>query len=227
MLQHFSDVWYLINWKMKVTSKEFKAEDPKKFNVSSVFKHFANLCSGCVTKNQVRARMKTICAPSIIWQGDRIKCMKSVNTLACKLCMQERIEITKRFKQNRTTMINDKADLFSSCTCKGHFHTFMTRGKKDTEDELCFEKSPTISQLEKEMSQLFLPDTVTKPPIYLPAEERVLSKKYHERHIFRENKPPLIDTNVPGLPFREPREKPGVMNYDIYKTYRDRNKISS
>ena len=84
-------------------------------------------------------------------------------------------------------MINDKADLFSSCTCKGHFHTFMTRGKKDTEDELCFEKSPTVSLLEKKMEQLFLPDTVTKPPVYLPEEERHRIEKYHERHIFREN----------------------------------------
>ena len=33
----------------------------------------------------------------------------------------------------------------------------MTRGKKDTEDKLCFEKSPSISQVEKEMEQLFLP----------------------------------------------------------------------
>ena len=124
-------------------------------------------------------------------------------------------------------MINDKADLFSSCTCKGPFHTSTTRGKKDTEDELCFEKSPTVSRLEKEMEQLFLPDIVTKPPVYLPEEEHHRSEMYHERHIFRENKPPLIDTNVPGLPFRELREKPGVMVLDIYKTYRDRNKISS
>ena len=124
-------------------------------------------------------------------------------------------------------MINDKADLFSLCTCTGKFHTFMTCGKKDTEDKLCFEKSPSVGRLEKEMEQLFLPDVVIKLPVYLPEEECIQGKKYHEHHIFSENKPPLIDTNVPGLPFREPRDKPGVMGYDIYKTYRDRNKISS
>ena len=79
----------------------------------------------------------------------------------------------------------------------------------------------------KRTGTIFLPDVVTKPPVYLPEEERIRSEKYHERHIFRENKPPLFDTNVIGLPFREPREEPGVMDYDIFKTYRDRNKIDS
>ena len=150
----FSRCMVLIKSGLKVASKEVKAEDPRKFNVSSVSRHLANLCSGYTTSNQVQAKMKTITTPSIIWLGNIIKCMKSVNTLQCKFCMQARVEISKRFKLDKTNMINDKADLFSSCTCEGHFDTFMTCGKKYTEDKLCFEKSISVSQLKKEIGTI-------------------------------------------------------------------------
>ena len=69
---------------MKVASAEVKVEDRKRFNVSSFSRHFANLCRGCITSNQVTQKMKASTTPCIIWQGDTIKCMKSVNTLQCK-----------------------------------------------------------------------------------------------------------------------------------------------
>ena len=49
--------------------------------------------------------------------------------------------------------------------------------------------------------------------------------KDYQQHIFRENKPPLVVTNTPGEPFREPREKHGVMDMDIFNQYRFRNAV--
>ena len=39
-------------------------------------KHFLKFCQDCYTSNAVRARLKEIVEPMIIWQGDRIRCMK-------------------------------------------------------------------------------------------------------------------------------------------------------
>ena len=36
----------------------------------------------------------------ILWQGDPIKCMKSFGKKTCSLCMQERLEILKRSKED-------------------------------------------------------------------------------------------------------------------------------
>ena len=59
----------------------------------SFSKHFAEQCRECNNYNEVRAKMKLIMTPSILWQGDRILCMKSARTMQCKICMVERITI--------------------------------------------------------------------------------------------------------------------------------------
>jgi hypothetical protein len=52
--------------------------------------------------NEARAIIKSLLDPTILWQGDRIKCMKSATTLKCTLlCMQERKELMKRFYFDR------------------------------------------------------------------------------------------------------------------------------
>jgi len=63
-------------------------------------KHFANLCRECNNSNEVRAKMKTLMIPTILWQGNRIQCMKSSRTLQCKMYMVERKEILSRFRKN-------------------------------------------------------------------------------------------------------------------------------
>ena len=83
--------------------------------------------------------------------------MKSVNTLACKLCMQERIERTKRFKQDRTTMINNKAHMFSLCMCEGHFHTCITCGEKTLRISFALKRVPPSADLKKKWNNFFYP----------------------------------------------------------------------
>jgi len=62
--------------------------------------------------------------PTIIWQGDRIQCMKSSRTAQCKICMTERIEILHRMRTNRNMIINDNSDIFAPCKCGSRFHKF-------------------------------------------------------------------------------------------------------
>ena len=52
-------------------------------------------------KTVMKARLKEIVKPQIIWKGDRIQCMKSVRTMQCKICMVERREILHRFNTEK------------------------------------------------------------------------------------------------------------------------------
>ena len=78
-------------------------------------KHFAQHCRDAANSNAVRKRMKEeILEAKILWQGDRIRCMKSSRTPACKICMVERKEILHRFRTDRHKIMNDNSDIFSS-----------------------------------------------------------------------------------------------------------------
>ena len=50
--------------------------------------------------------------------------MKSAMTPQCKICMVERKEICHRFRENKSKIINDNSDVFSSCKCRTKFHKF-------------------------------------------------------------------------------------------------------
>ena len=97
--QHSTSVWKLIEWKRKVNRGDIDPGEKKKFNVTAASKHFAKFCKDCTNSNQVRQMMKKLMSPRVIWQGDRISCMKTARTLKCKLCMVERREIMHRMKK--------------------------------------------------------------------------------------------------------------------------------
>ena len=88
-MEHMHDVWKVIesgrakfgeNW---YGSRGYSGAD-------AFAKHFAHLCRDCRNYNEVRAKMKEIMQPKIVWKGERIQCMKSARTSRCKLCMKER-----------------------------------------------------------------------------------------------------------------------------------------
>ena len=87
-------------------------------------KHFAEHCRDEPNSNAVRARMKEICRTTILWQGDRIQCMKSSRTPQCTICMVERTEILGRMRTNRSKVINDNSDIYASCKCRSRLHKF-------------------------------------------------------------------------------------------------------
>ena len=122
--QHVHDVWKVIETGNKKFGPQWTSSGGYS-KADSFVKHFTNLCGDCKTSNAVRAKLKTIMTPSIIWQGDRIRCMKSARTARCKICMVERMEILHQIKTNKAQVINDNSDIFSSCKCGSRFHKFF------------------------------------------------------------------------------------------------------
>jgi hypothetical protein len=194
--------------------KNNKEETDMKFNVTAMSKHFAKLCWDCTSSNQVRTKMKTLMSPTIIWQGNRIKCMKTAMTNSCKLCMVEKLEIMKRYSTDRAKLINNNSDIFASCTCNAKFHTLKTVKQSDTDDGSCPEKSRIKERLSKQPRQK--KKKIVSPP---SPNTRCHSLDMDKRKIARPGKPDLIDTNVPGLPFREPSTIPSRLDLAILGTY--------
>ena len=99
--EHVDDVWKVIE-----TGRKKKGEDwygsGGYAKADSFAKHFADQCRNCKNSNQVKAKLKEIVEPSILWQGERIRCMKSARTAQCILCVVERKEILKRFQSKKT-----------------------------------------------------------------------------------------------------------------------------
>jgi hypothetical protein len=88
-------------------------------------KHFGSHANN---SNEVRAIIKSILDPTILWQGDRNKCMKSATTLKCTLCMQERKELMKRLCFDRGKKINHNSEISGPCIIFiGYFVYVATR----------------------------------------------------------------------------------------------------
>ena len=91
---------------------------------TALSKYLANLCRDCTDPDQVRKRIRELIEVNIVWQGNRIQCMKTACTLVCKLCMAERLEIYSRWQKDKQKLLNDRSKIFGSCTCKTGFHRF-------------------------------------------------------------------------------------------------------
>ena len=123
-MEHIHDVWKVIETGRRKFGEHWYGSGGYK-RADSFAKHFAELCRDCNNYNQVRAKMKTIMTPSILWQGDRILCMKSARTMRCKIFMIERTTILQQMKPDKQMVINDNSDLFNSCKCGSQFHKFF------------------------------------------------------------------------------------------------------
>ena len=135
-----------------------------------------------------------------------------INT--CKLCMVKKLDIMHRYSTNRAKLINNKSDIFVSYTCDAKFHTLKTVKQSDTDDGSCPEKSPIKKRISKQPRQK--KKKLVSPP---SPNTRCHSLDMDKRKIARPGKPDLIDTNVPGLPFREPSTIPSRLDLAILGTY--------
>ena len=79
--------------------------------------------------------------PTIIWQGDGIRCMESTRTRQCKVCMVERKEILAQFRTNRKQIMNNNSDTYSSYKCGTKFHQFIRPNTEYTDEALAAKKS--------------------------------------------------------------------------------------
>jgi len=81
--QHATDVWKVIeSGRAKYGHDKWRGSGGYK-GADAFAKHFAHLCRECGNSNQVKAKLKEIMKPTILWQGDRIQCMKSAKTMVC------------------------------------------------------------------------------------------------------------------------------------------------
>ena len=101
MQEHFTDVWKVIKHGRKNHGKNWFGSGG--YSRADAFaKHFAEHCRVCRNSNEVKARLKQIVKPTILWQDKVFRCMKSAQTLNCKICMVERKEILKRLDENKS-----------------------------------------------------------------------------------------------------------------------------
>ena len=169
-----------------------------------------------MTSNQ--AGMKKMMSPRVIWQGYRISCMKTARTLQCKLCMVERKEIMHRMKRNRELCLNDKSEIFSTCTCYCDFHCLNRRKQSDTEDGFVPEKSPKRNHESKKQRKS------RKLTVNLIQSKNCQqSLCMTERTIKRKGKQPIIDTNEQGVPLTEPSKNQTRMELERMKEYIEGN----
>lgn len=163
-------------------------------------KHFANYCQDCTTSNQVKQRLKPIIKPEIVWQGDRIQCMKSSRTRECTICMVERKQIINSLRKNKYKVINDNSDIYSPCKCSSKFHKFkhdstMALRTRLTQNEVTPNKRS--KKKNRKHSKLATPNASSSKPVTPESGE-----------LFPESPPELIDTNVPWAPYRTPCANP-------------------
>ena len=131
----------------------------------SFAKHFAthfDKCDGInkrpketqINANHVRRLGKI----DILWQGKAISCMKTFGKLNCSLCMNERLQILKAQKSEKSTktkkLINSSSELCGACRHKSKFHRYRFCDSPSTDEGL---SSPENSDVNT--SALFSPSS--------------------------------------------------------------------
>ena len=175
--------------------------------------------------NTVRAHLKEIVEPTIIWQGDRIRCMKSSQTLQCKICMVERKEILSRFRTNRSDIINDNSDIFSSCKCNSRFHKFSRQVTPILKKRLTQKKANSTRNSKQKRTKRFSFNNLNSPRkrAQVTPESPDMSIMSADISLMSPptGPPTLYDTNVPGLPYRSPTANPSNLEYAQVRHYLD------
>ena len=213
--EHINDVWKIIESGRKNFGPNWYGSGGYK-GADAFSKHFANLCKECNNSNQVRQKMKEIMTPTILWQGDGIRCMKSSRTLQCKICMVERKEILSRFRSDKSKIINDNSDIYSSCKCGSKFHKFVRTIPTTLKKRLTQKKSPSKNSPKKKSSRRNATPRTPKPR---NLNLRATPSPEPEIPWSPATPAPLIDTNIPGLPYRSPTINPTNLQLAQYEQY--------
>jgi hypothetical protein len=210
--QHMRDVWKVIESGRKNFGPNWSGSGG--YTQADAFAiHFAQHCKDATNSNDTRRKLKQIMEPSILWQGDRIRCMKSSRTMQCKICMVERKEILHRFKTDKSKIMNYNSDIFSSCKCCSRFHKFCRVTNPTLTTRMTQKKVPSTRH-SKQKRKRFSFDNVNSPKtpitpqsndesVATPLTPEMASPSTPEAApVF------LIDTNILGFPYRSPTLNP-------------------
>ena len=123
-------------------------------------------------------------------------------------------EILSRFRTDRTKIMNDNDDIFSPCKCRSRFHKFA-RNITPTLRKRMTQKKPTSTRRSKQKRNRFSfsPRSCSRgSPRVSPTQSPPSSPESTASSLAPSTPPPtpqfLIDTNVPGLPYRTPTAYP-------------------
>ena len=143
--------------------------------------------------------------------------------------MTERREILHRFKTDRKNVVNDNSEIFGACKCWGRFHKFTRRQNKDTTlRKRLTRKKVTSTRKSKQKRRKSSRLSCTPAPPTTPSCSCKSPNHLMRTPITPESASPqrtpvfLIDTNVPGLPYRSPSANPTNLELDQLGTYHER-----
>ena len=156
--------------------------------------HFAQICGDCTTSNHVRAKIKQDVSVEVIWQGDSIKCTKSARTRDCRICMVERKQIMQALRDDKHKVINENDDIYAACKCSSRFHKFTDIHSFALRTRLTQKKVTPNRKKRNSRGTGKKSSSESESPICSPIT------------------PVLIDTNVPGFPYREPCTNPSNLH---------------
>jgi len=145
--------------------------------------------------------------------------MKSSRTLQCKICMVEKKEILSRFRTNRSEIINDNSDIFSSCKYNSRFHKFSrkvtpTLMKRLTQKQANSNRHSKQKRKKRFSFNLTSPRTC-KPVSPFSPDMSIMSPDISLISPPTGRPPTLYDTNIPlaGFPYRSPTPYPTNLEY--------------
>jgi hypothetical protein len=165
----------------------------------SFARHVATHCKELTSSNAITRWCRENIEPSIIYQGERLKCMKSAKTMNYKMCMLQRKEILQRMKTNKHKLINDNSDIFAWCSCKCRFLKFFWTDSTTLRTRLTQKSHPQDTPNSQEYAR-YSPFRIltTCQPAALNYAPLVTQR----RQLLRPLRTPAFFNNVPGLPPR-------------------------
>ena len=113
------------------------------YGTSSVAKHLVKHCGGMKTQSEVRRWCLRNVEVKILASGKQILLCKTAGTDFCRLCMEERVQISTRWRSNKFKLVNCCSEIYGSCSCKTRFHRLKLR-EGGTDEELSSETLPRV-----------------------------------------------------------------------------------
>ena len=147
--------------------------------------------------------------------------MKSSRTLQCKICMVERKTILQKIQDDKSMVINDNSDIFSSCKCGSRFHKFSRNVTTTLRTRLTQKKVPS-SRSRYKSNRKRTSSSPKSPTLCPPCSPGATSVSTEPASPQSDAGVFLYDTNVPGLPYRSPTAHPTNLERAQVRAYVDR-----
>ena len=103
---------------------------------STLSRHLAGHCRNMTSTAEVRTWCRSNIKVEILWKGTTTSLQKTAGTWHCRLCAMERVIINRNMNSksaqrnsNDGSLMNNRDELKSNCTCKTRFLRFNKPGE--------------------------------------------------------------------------------------------------